>query len=131
MNKNVSNHNNNASKKAEKIYDIRERIFQYALRIIEISEMLPQTKDLDAIRKQFIKSGTSIGANMEESDGTDTRRDFVNKVVLTRKEAKVSKYWLRIIASKYIKKDVLEDDIQEVQEIINILSAIINKTKSA
>ena len=66
---------------------------------------------------------------MEEADGTVTKRDFINKITIARKEAKETKYWLRLIAGKYIKPELLKEDIQEVQEIINILSAIINKTR--
>ena len=82
------------------------------------------------LRTQLVKSGTSIGANVEEADGAVTKRDFINKIAIARKEAKETKYWLRLIAGKYIKTELLEGDIKEVQEIINILSAIINKTKT-
>lgn len=81
------------------------------------------------LRTQLVKSGTSIGANVEEADGAVTKRDFINKMAIARKEAKETKYWLRLIAGKYIKTELLEEDIKEAQEIINILSAIINKTK--
>jgi len=52
-----------------------------------------------------------------------------NKITIARKEAKETKYWLRLIAGKYIKTELLGKDVQEAQEIINILSAIINKTR--
>ena len=114
----------------EKIYDIRERTFSFAQRVLEIAEKLPQNRVCDVIRTQLVKSGTSIGANVEEADGAVTKRDFTNKITIARKEAKETKYWLKLIAGKYnIKPELLEDDIQEAQEIINILSAIINKTK--
>jgi four helix bundle protein len=121
--------NLNPKKGEEKIYDIRERVFRFAQRVLEISEKLPQNRVCDVLRTQLVKSGTSIGANVEEADGTVTKRDFANKIVIARKEAKETKYWLRLIAGKYIKTELLEEDIKEVQEIINILSAIINKTK--
>jgi len=112
-----------------KIYDIRERLFRFAERILEIAEMFPNSSACNVIRVQLIKSGTSIGANMEEADGSLTKPDFINKVVIARKEAKETKYWLRLISGKYIKSDVICNDIQELQEIINILSTIINRTK--
>jgi len=121
--------NLNPKKGEEKIYDIRERVFRFAQRVLEIAENLPQNRVCDVLRTQPVKSGTSIGANVEEADGTVTKRDFVNKIVIARKEAKETKYWLRLIAGKYIKTELLEEDIKEVQEIISILSAIINKTK--
>jgi len=113
----------------EKIYDIRERLFRFAGRILEITEMLPNSPACNVIRVQLVKSGTSIGANMEEADGSATKRDFINKTVIARKEAKETKYWLRLISGKYIKSGLISGDIQESQEIINILSSIINKTR--
>jgi four helix bundle protein len=119
----------NPKTEEEKIYDIRERVFCFAQRILEIAEKLPQNRVCDVLRTQLVKSGTSIGANVEEADGAVTKRDFINKITIARKEAKETKYWLRLIAGKYIKIELLEEDIKEAQEIINILSAIINKTK--
>jgi four helix bundle protein len=116
--------------KSERVYDIRERIFRYGQRILDIADNLPSTKVCDVLKSQIVRSGTSIGANMEEADGTLTKRDFINKVVLARKEAKETRFWLRLIADKYIKKEKIERDVNEIQEIINILSAIINKTRN-
>jgi len=63
------------------------------------------------IRTQLVKSGTSIGANVEEADGAVTKRDFTNKITIARKEAKETKYWLKLIAGENIKPELLEDDI--------------------
>ena len=115
--------------KASKIYDIRERTFKFAQRIIEIADNLPKTAACDVICHQIIKSGTSIAANMEEADGTITRRDFINKTVIVRKEAKETRFWLRLIIDKFIDSKLISVDIQKSQEIISILSAIINKAK--
>ncbi|MBE0516988.1 MAG: four helix bundle protein, partial [Methanophagales archaeon] len=87
----------NSKTKEEKIYNIRERVFCFAQRVLEIAEMLPQNRVCDVLRTQIVKSGTSIGANMEEADGAVTKRDFINKITIARKEAKETKYWLRLI----------------------------------
>lgn len=58
-----------------------------------------------------------------------TKRDFRHKIVIARKEAKETKYWLRLINGKYIKPELIAKDIEETQEIINIFSSIINKTR--
>ncbi len=92
----------NQNPKEDKIYDIRERSFQFALRIIRISNSLPKSLPFNIIKSQLIKSGTSIGANIEEADGSISKRDFLNMAVIARKEAKETKYWLRIIASQKI-----------------------------
>jgi len=120
----------NQNPKEDKIYDIRERSFQFALRIIRISNSLSKSLPFNIIKSQLIKSGTSIGANIEEADGSISKRDFLNKTVIARKEAKETKYWLRIIASQKIEITQIKDDIDEIQEIINILSVMINKIRN-
>ena len=114
-----------------KVFDIRERTFYFSKRILEIAERIPNNHVCNILCKQLIRSGTSIGANVEEGDGTTTKRDFMNKMNIARKEAKETKYWLRLISGKFMNKDILEKDIIEVQEIINILSTIIKNTKSS
>ena len=116
--------------KGEKVYDIRERILRFSQRILDISEIFPKTEFNKNICIQLVKSGTSIGANMEEADGTLTKKDFLNKIVIARKEAKETRYWLRLISGRYIKDEELKPDIDEVQEIIYILTAIITKLKN-
>jgi four helix bundle protein len=109
--------------------DLRERFFLFGVRIIDIAEMLPNTIICNELQKQLVRSGTSIAANFEEADGTLTKRDFINKTVIARKEAKETKYWLRLISERYIKKEMINKDINESQELINILSAIINNSR--
>jgi four helix bundle protein len=113
----------------DKIYDLKDRTFKFAERILDIVELLPDKVQCEIIRRQLVKAGTSIGANIEEADGTITKKDFVNKMVIARKEAKETRYWLRIISDRYIKNEKINSDIKECQELINILSAIINKTR--
>ncbi|UCH88023.1 MAG: four helix bundle protein [Thermoplasmata archaeon] len=115
--------------KKKKIYNIRDRVFQFSQRILEISELLPNSKACDVLRTQLLKSGTAIGSNLEEIDGTITKRDFLNKVVIARKEAKETLYWLRLIKGKYFDEEIIKDDLDELNEITLILSAIINKTR--
>ncbi len=110
-------------------YDIKERTFRFAQRILEIVEKLPNKPYCEVISRQLSKSGTSIGANVEEADGTLTKKDFINKVCIARKEAKETRYWLRIISGKYIEEKEISYDIKECFELISILSAIINKSR--
>jgi four helix bundle protein len=116
--------------KSDKEYDIRERTLNFAVRIMEIARNLPSHIIYSSIRSQLVRSGTAIGANLAEGDGAKTRRDFVNKLVIARKEAKETKYWLRLINGQKIENLQLDDDIQEIQEIINVLSAIIKKIEN-
>ncbi len=114
---------------SEKVYDLRDRTFKFAQRTLDVTEQLPKKPECEIIRKQLTKAGTSIGANVEEADGTLTKKDFVSKMVIARKEAKEAKYWLKIISGRYIKESEVASDIKECQELVNILSSIINKSR--
>ena len=80
--------------------------------------------------KQLIRSSGSIGANLEEADGTLTKKDFINKMAIARREARESKYWLRLIQQvNRLECPELVTLIGEANELVLILSAIINKVK--
>lgn len=111
-----------------KVYDLRERLLIFSKRILKICRMLPKIPECEGIRKQLADAATSAGANFEEADGTLTKKDFVNKVGISRKEAKETRYWLRVISGTYIDEKDISADIRESEEIINILSAILRKS---
>ncbi|MFH1387329.1 MAG: four helix bundle protein [bacterium] len=121
--------NNSQARKDQKpkVYDIRERLFIFSKRILEICKKLPQRPEAEIIRKQLARAGTSIGANYEEADGALTKKDFINKVCIARKEAKETRYWLRIVNTSFIAENRLDFDIDEIEQITSILSAIIIK----
>ena len=101
----------------------------FAKRIVEIVRMLPRNPESDVIRKQLAASGMSIGANYEEADGAITKRDFLNKMAIARKEAKETKYWLRVISGSFLEPVKIASDVKEAAEIVNIFSSIINKSR--
>jgi four helix bundle protein len=111
-----------------KVYDLRERLLIFSKRILQICKTLPKIPECEGIRKQLGDAATSIGANYEEADGALTKKDFVNKVGISRKEAKETRYWLRVISGTYIDEKEIFADIKESEEIINILSAILIKS---
>ena len=79
------------------------------------------------LASQLVDSGTSIGANLEEADGAQSRADFISKCTISLKEARESHYWLRIMrATKKIDEDRL---LGECNEIIAILTTIVRKTR--
>ncbi len=110
------------------IPDLRERLLRFAKRILQICRLLPRLPECEGIRKQLGNAGTSVGANFEEADGALTKKDFINKAGVARKEAKETRYWLRVISGEYLQEGELTDDIRESEEIINILSAILRKS---
>ncbi len=115
-------------------YDIKDRTYSFAVNIVKFSTLLLKNIELKDIGRQLIRSGTSIGANVEEADGARTRKEFGNKTTIARNEAKETRYWLRLIIdsglihnNKNIEK--AKELISECSELIKILSAIIEKVK--
>ncbi|OGG09091.1 hypothetical protein A2699_01895 [Candidatus Gottesmanbacteria bacterium RIFCSPHIGHO2_01_FULL_43_15] len=108
-----------------------ERVYQFALLVVKFSRKLPKTAEADILRKQMIRSATSIAANMQEADGSRTRSEFRHAVTVSKKEAKETKLWLRMINDLYPQL-VMESDplISENEELIKILATIIIRTKS-
>lgn len=101
---------------------------------MRFADKLPKTAAGMVLAKQLIRSGTSIGANMEEADGASSKNDFINKVTISRKEARETRYWLRLIHKAELihhKSNIeeLEKLMAESMEIMKVLSAIINKAK--
>jgi len=111
-----------------KIYNLRDRLRLFSRTILGICRRLPKIPECDALRRQLANACTSIGANFEEADGALTKRDFINKAGIARKEAKETKYWLQVICDTYIHKNELEPHIKESEEIISILSSILKNS---
>jgi four helix bundle protein len=112
--------------------DIRERAFEYALRAIKLYQTLQEGKDGAGwiIGKQYLKSATSIGANIEEAQSGESRADFVHKYAIAQKEARESLYRLRLLtASEIVDKKRLEPLVSETEELIAIITTIILNAK--
>ena len=108
-------------------FDIKKRIFLFAVRIVQLVGRLPRTVAGIEIGRQLIRAGTSVGSNVEEADGAVSRKDFVNHTRIARKEARESRFWLALIAAA----DLLRDPevsalMQEADELARILSKIAN-----
>ncbi len=109
-------------------YDIRERTFQFAVRVLRAIQCLKDNSATRVVAYQLAKSATSIGANVEEADGAESKRDFVHKLAIARKEARESRYWLRVVRAAIVDTDEFAALEQESDELVRILSAIIAKT---
>lgn len=116
--------------KEKKINDIHDRIYKFVIRVLKLIRQLPKTPENLIIINQITRSVTSMGANDREADGTTTKKDFIHKYSIVRKEGKETDYWLNIIAdtNDYLKPR-MKDLILEGQEIIKIVSTIIYRTK--
>ncbi len=113
----------------EKPFDIRDRTFLFAVQIVKITDAIPDTTTGRVLAHQLVKSGTSVGANVEEANGSESRQDFIHKMKIALKEAQETRYWLKIIkATKFDSPDIAIL-IQESDELVRILNSIISKTK--
>ena len=115
----------------DKPYDIRDRTFQFSVRVIKWVRTLPRDLGTQIAARQLVESATSIGTNVEEADGADTPKDRVYKWTLSRKEARESRYWIRVIYTASADSPEARALEQEVTEIIKILSTLINKGKQS
>jgi four helix bundle protein len=112
-------------------YDIRERTFQFAVRVIRAIRRLPQDTATRVVVHQLVKSATSVGANTEEADGAESPRDFIHKTSIARKEARESRYWLRVVRTAIMDNEEFADLERESGELVRIFSAMIaNAQKS-
>lgn len=113
-----------------KVYDIHKRIFEFVVNVLNLTKTLPKTQQNLNIIGQVSRSVTSIGANSQEADGSNSRRQFLNNMLITKKETKETNYWLKVIHSinpGYQKR--MEPLLQEGSEIEAIVSAIVEKAK--
>jgi four helix bundle protein len=110
-------------------YDIRERSFRFAVRAIRSVRRLPNDAASRVVVHQLVKAATSVGANVEEADGAESKRDFVHKLSIARKETRETRYWLRIVRASIAENDEWISLQQETEEIARILSTIINSTR--
>ena len=113
-------------------FDIKDRTLDFAIRLAKLIKKFPKDSAGMVLSRQLIRAGTSVGANMEEADGASTRKDFFNKVSIARKEARETRYWLKVVLGSEIlnhASNIKEANelIEESTEIIKILSSIIKK----
>ncbi len=111
--------------------DLPERTFAFAERIVRLCIFLEQNGRVSTtLATQLLRSGTSVGANVEEAGAAESRKDFIHKYAIACKEARESHYWLRLLAaSEVISKDRLDPLISEANELIAILTTIIKKSR--
>ena len=117
-------------------YDIKDRLIDYAVRVIKLSESLPETKAGKHISSQVLRSGTSPAANYEEAQGGESQNDFIHKLKVALKELRETEIWIKIILKADMIKPAsqLEPLLKETDELIAILFTSIdtarkNKTK--
>lgn len=108
-----------------KINPIEEKSFAFAVRSVRFYKHLTENKQEYILSKQFLRCGTSIGANVAEAQRGQSKPDFTAKMVIALKEANEAEYWLRLLhASDYIKEAEFESMHRDVSELIALLVSI-------
>ena len=115
---------------SDKPYDLEERTFQFAKSVRFFVKNLPKTIANLNDGKQVIRSSGSIGANYREANESLSKKDFIMRLKISRKEAKESAYWLRLIdESNELTNNDAKNLMQEAVELTKILSSILEKSK--
>ncbi len=113
----------------KKPYDLEERTFKFAQRVMRYFKTLPRTIVNLEIAKQGIRSSGSVGANFIEANEAFSRKDFLMRIKICRKEAKETIYWLRLSEPIKLQETEREVLISEATELMKIFGSIIEKSK--
>ena len=104
---------------------IQEKSFAFAVRIVNLYKYLCEEKKEFVLSKQILRSGTSIGANIEESIGGQSDKDFFTKLTIAYKEARETAYWLKLLlATDYLNQEQADSLLKDAEEICKILGKI-------
>ena len=109
---------------------IQMKSFAFAIRIVKAYKFLQSEKKEYVLSKQLIRSGTSIGANVEEAIGGQSKKDFIAKISIAYKEARETKYWIRLLEATNILEEIeAKTLLDDTEELCKILSSILVTSK--
>ncbi|WP_298767263.1 four helix bundle protein [uncultured Polaribacter sp.] len=108
---------------------VQKKSFQFSLKIISLYKQLQQEKEF-IISNQILRSGTSIGANIEEALAGQSKKDFTAKMSISSKEARETKYWLRLLKESELTNINVNSLILDIEELIRILTSIVKTSQN-
>jgi len=114
--------------KNEKDNIILNKSFEFALQIIEIYKQMKAQNEY-VLSRQLLSSGTSIGANVEEATAAISKKDFTAKMSISSKEARETRYWLKLIDKSNLVNVNVKPHLNEVEQLINIHTAIVKTSQ--
>lgn len=110
---------------------IENKGFQFAIRIVRLYKFLCEEKKEYILSKQLLRAGTSIGANVTESQQAQSKPDFVSKISIALKEASETKYWIKLLgATEYLSENQTKSILDDCVEIEKILVTILKSAKN-
>jgi four helix bundle protein len=108
---------------------VQRKSFEFALETIELYRQLVNEREY-VLSKQLLRSGTSIGANIEEATAAQSRKDFVHKMTIASKEARETQYWIRLLIASNITKIDMSEALIRANELVKLLTAIVKSTSN-
>lgn len=122
------NHQTNYNNQNNKIFDLEDRTLEFAKKCLDLSKLLPNTLENLEYKRQLIRSSGSVGANYREANEAISKKDFLLRLRICRKESKESKYWLELLlhGNRNFEK-IITPLSNEALELVKIFNSIINK----
>ena len=110
---------------------IQQKSYQFAIRIVQLYKYLTENKKEYVLSKQILRSGTAIGANIEEAIGGQSRKDFLSKLSIAYKESRETGYWLRLLHdTNYLNQKEFESIMSSSTELTKIIGKIQTTTRN-
>lgn len=114
----------------EGVRDIEERTTAFAVRILKMADSIPMTHSGTMIARQIVRSGASIGANVQEAQEAHSKKDFIRRMNIARAGALETKYWLRLLRDTgLIAGGLLTGIMDEAEQLVRILTAIVKNAR--
>jgi four helix bundle protein len=111
---------------------LKTKSYSFALRIVKLYQYLVKEKNEFVLSKQILRSGTSIGANIEEANQGQSRADFIHKLSIALKESFETHYWLRLLRDSEILEDKIANSLLiDCEEVQKLLTASIKTSKKS
>jgi four helix bundle protein len=108
---------------------IQQKSFDFSIRVIKMYQWLCDKHKIYSLADQFLRSGTSIGANVEEATGSISKREFAMKIGISYKEARETRYWIRLFGSTgYLDEKTFQSILGDCDELVKILGSIQKST---
>ena len=109
---------------------IKDKSFDFALRIVKLYQFLTKEQKEFVMSKQLLRSRTSIGANVREGEHAESKADFIHKMAISLKEANETEYWLLLLyKSNYLSEKAFQSIDKDLKEVLKILIAIVKTSK--
>ena len=104
---------------------VQIKSYAFAIKIVNIFKKLQTDKKEYILSKQLLRSATSVGANIEEAIGGQSRKDVFAKLTIAYKEARETKYWIRLLTdTNYLENETSKDLLKDIEELLRIIGSI-------